>query len=116
MTCMMCFVFLVGLVLVGLTQTQHTKGFFVFIFWVYFGRSNMFCCVGKHKCIAHTIVWFSIGNICIFHLQVVELNTFFLKHIFRIPNPHPLNIYRLLLISLISAPTIRYMTIAAELS
>ncbi|XP_028405150.1 phosphatidylserine synthase 1-like [Dendronephthya gigantea] len=39
--------------------------------------------------------------------QIVELNTFFLKHIFRIPNPHPLNICRLLLISLISAPTIR---------
>ena len=39
--------------------------------------------------------------------QLIELNTFFLKHIFRIPNPHPLNIYRLLLISLISAPTIR---------
>ncbi|XP_046865044.1 phosphatidylserine synthase 1-like [Xenia sp. Carnegie-2017] len=39
--------------------------------------------------------------------QIVELNTFFLKHIFHIPNAHPLNIYRLLLLSLISAPTIR---------
>lgn len=39
--------------------------------------------------------------------QIVELNTFFLKHIFRVPNPHPLNLYRLILISIISAPTIR---------
>ncbi|CAB3978487.1 Phosphatidylserine synthase 1 [Paramuricea clavata] len=39
--------------------------------------------------------------------QLVELNTFFLKHIFHIPNPHYLNISRLLLISIISAPTIR---------
>lgn len=42
-----------------------------------------------------------------FSLQIVELNTFFLKHIFRIPNPHPLNLCRLILISVISAPTIR---------
>lgn len=39
--------------------------------------------------------------------QLIELNTFFLKHIFRIPNPHPLNLYRLIMISIISAPTIR---------
>ncbi|XP_052086567.1 phosphatidylserine synthase 1-like [Mytilus californianus] len=39
--------------------------------------------------------------------QVVELNTFFLKHILEIQESHPLNLWRLFLISLISAPTIR---------
>ncbi|CAL1541969.1 unnamed protein product [Lymnaea stagnalis] len=39
--------------------------------------------------------------------QMVELNTFFLKHIFFIPPSHMLNLIRLLLICLISAPTIR---------
>ncbi|RUS87479.1 hypothetical protein EGW08_004733 [Elysia chlorotica] len=39
--------------------------------------------------------------------QMVELNTFFLKHIFFLQPSHMLNLVRLLLICLISAPTIR---------
>ncbi|GFR77213.1 phosphatidylserine synthase 1 [Elysia marginata] len=39
--------------------------------------------------------------------QMVELNTFFLKHIFYLQPSHMLNLVRLLLICLISAPTIR---------
>ena len=39
--------------------------------------------------------------------QLAELNTFFLKHILEIPESHHLNLWRLLLICLISAPTIR---------
>ncbi|XP_076437960.1 phosphatidylserine synthase 1-like [Babylonia areolata] len=39
--------------------------------------------------------------------QLSELNTFFLKHIFHVPPPHILNLFRLLLICVISAPTIR---------
>ncbi|KAL8619278.1 hypothetical protein ACOMHN_056922 [Nucella lapillus] len=39
--------------------------------------------------------------------QLSELNTFFLKHIFYVPPSHVLNLLRLLLICVISAPTIR---------
>ncbi|XP_050407373.1 phosphatidylserine synthase 1 [Patella vulgata] len=39
--------------------------------------------------------------------QLVELNTFFLKHVFMVPPPHMLNAIRLVLICLISAPSIR---------
>ncbi|XP_073250903.1 phosphatidylserine synthase 1-like isoform X2 [Porites lutea] len=39
--------------------------------------------------------------------QIVELNTFFLKHILWVPTPHWLNVYRLGLISLIVAPSLR---------
>jgi phosphatidylserine synthase 1 len=39
--------------------------------------------------------------------QLVELNTFFLKHIFVVDTGHPLSVGRLFLISSISAPTIR---------
>ncbi|CAH1775510.1 unnamed protein product, partial [Owenia fusiformis] len=39
--------------------------------------------------------------------MVVELNTFFLKHIFRLGTGHPLCIGRLLFIAVISAPSIR---------
>ncbi|KAL8625201.1 hypothetical protein ACOMHN_030834 [Nucella lapillus] len=39
--------------------------------------------------------------------QLSELNTFFLKHVFFVPPPHTLNLLRLVLICLISAPTIR---------
>uniref|UniRef100_A0A2C9JGZ8 Phosphatidylserine synthase n=1 Tax=Biomphalaria glabrata TaxID=6526 RepID=A0A2C9JGZ8_BIOGL len=45
--------------------------------------------------------------ILIVAFQMVELNTFFLKHILYIPPSHMLNLIRLLLICLISAPTIR---------
>eukprot|EP00118_Oscarella_pearsei_P003226 m.13489 g.13489 ORF g.13489 m.13489 type:complete len:449 (+) comp24878_c0_seq1:1249-2595(+) len=39
--------------------------------------------------------------------QISELNTFFLKHIFSIPTSNLLNVYRLLLIGLMAAPSIR---------
>lgn len=39
--------------------------------------------------------------------QITELNTFFLKHIFEIPPAHQLSVLRLVLISLIVAPSIR---------
>ena len=39
--------------------------------------------------------------------QVVELNTFFLKHILWVPTSHWLNFYRLGIISLIVAPSLR---------
>lgn len=39
--------------------------------------------------------------------QITELNTFFLKHIFELPPPHLLNLWRLLVIGLIVAPSLR---------
>lgn len=39
--------------------------------------------------------------------QMVELNTFFIKHIFPMPAEHPICVIRILLSGLISAPTIR---------
>lgn len=39
--------------------------------------------------------------------QLSELNTFFLKQIFEVPPSHQINVWRLVLISLISAPSIR---------
>ena len=39
--------------------------------------------------------------------QITELNTFFLKHIFELPPPHLLNLWRLLIIGLIVAPSLR---------
>ena len=39
--------------------------------------------------------------------QVTELNTFFLKHIFEAPPGHPLNVWRMILIGLVAAPSIR---------
>ncbi|KAK2548440.1 Phosphatidylserine synthase [Acropora cervicornis] len=42
--------------------------------------------------------------------QVVELNTFFLKHILWVPTSHWLNFYRLGIISLIVAPSLRAIT------
>ncbi|KAL3891516.1 hypothetical protein ACJMK2_003777 [Sinanodonta woodiana] len=45
--------------------------------------------------------------ILIFVWLTSELNTFFLKHIFEIPPAHSINIIRLFLISVISAPSIR---------
>lgn len=48
----------------------------------------------------------SVSQLVIF-LQVTELNTFFLKHIFEMPTSHPIVSIRLLFISLIVAPSIR---------
>jgi len=39
--------------------------------------------------------------------QVVELNTFFIKHIFPMPAEHPICVLRILMTGLIAAPTIR---------
>jgi len=39
--------------------------------------------------------------------QVVELNTFFIKHIFPMPAEHPICVVRILMTGLIAAPTIR---------
>ncbi|XP_041360451.1 phosphatidylserine synthase-like [Gigantopelta aegis] len=39
--------------------------------------------------------------------QISELNTFFLKHIFYVPPPHIINVWRLALVCAISAPSIR---------
>ena len=48
----------------------------------------------------------SVGIIVLFWL-LVELNTFFLKHILVLDTGHPLCILRMLLIALIAAPSIR---------
>eukprot|EP00811_Abedinium_folium_P035962 NODE_8712_length_1474_cov_9.691166.p1 GENE.NODE_8712_length_1474_cov_9.691166~~NODE_8712_length_1474_cov_9.691166.p1 ORF type:complete len:409 (-),score=87.62 NODE_8712_length_1474_cov_9.691166:104-1330(-) len=40
-------------------------------------------------------------------VTVVELNTFLLKHIFEVPSKHPLNVWRLVLISMMCLPGIR---------
>lgn len=42
-----------------------------------------------------------------FFLQLTELNTFFLKHIFVFPASHPLSWCRILFIGIITAPTVR---------
>lgn len=39
--------------------------------------------------------------------QVMELNTFFVKHIFPMPAEHPICVFRILLIGLMAAPAIR---------
>ena len=39
--------------------------------------------------------------------QVVELNTFFIKHIFPMPAEHPICVTRILMIGLVAAPTAR---------
>lgn len=39
--------------------------------------------------------------------QVTELNTFFLKHIFAIDTENPLNMYRVFLVAVIVAPSLR---------
>jgi len=39
--------------------------------------------------------------------QVLELNSFFLKHIFEVPTKHQLNMWRLALVTVISCPAIR---------
>lgn len=39
--------------------------------------------------------------------QITELNTFLLKHVFRVPTSHYLNTTRLLLVMLIAAPSVR---------
>ena len=39
--------------------------------------------------------------------QIVELNTFFIKHIFPMPAEHPICVTRILMTGLIAAPTIR---------
>ncbi|KAI7686379.1 hypothetical protein SSS_09905 [Sarcoptes scabiei] len=48
----------------------------------------------------------SVTQLVIFW-QLTELNTFFLKHIFETPPAHPLNMWRLGLITLIVAPSVR---------
>jgi len=50
--------------------------------------------------------FFAICQLVIFW-QVCELNTFFLKHIFEMPPSHPLVLWRLLLVGIIVAPSIR---------
>lgn len=42
-----------------------------------------------------------------FFLQLTELNTFFLKHIFVFPASHPLSWCRILFVGIITAPTVR---------
>lgn len=39
--------------------------------------------------------------------QITELNTFFLKHIFELPPSHMLNLWRLVVVGLIVAPSVR---------
>ena len=41
--------------------------------------------------------------------QVVELNTFFVKHIFPMPTEHPLCVARILLMGLMAAPATRFV-------
>lgn len=41
--------------------------------------------------------------------QITELNTFFLKHIFELPPSHMLNLWRLIVVGLIVAPSLRYV-------
>lgn len=43
----------------------------------------------------------------VFFWQITELNTFFLKHIFELPPSHMLNLWRLVVIGLIVAPSVR---------
>jgi len=40
--------------------------------------------------------------------QVVELNTFFVKHIFPMPAEHPICVARILLTGLMAAPSARF--------
>ena len=44
---------------------------------------------------------------CMGDFQVVELNTFFVKHIFPMPAEHPICVFRILLNGLMGAPAAR---------
>lgn len=46
-------------------------------------------------------------SLFIFLFQVVELNTFFIKHIFPMPAEHPICVLRILMAGLMGAPSIR---------
>ncbi|XP_075212588.1 phosphatidylserine synthase 1 homolog l(3)77CDf isoform X2 [Lycorma delicatula] len=50
--------------------------------------------------------FFAICQLVIFW-QICELNTFFLKHIFEMPPSHPLVIWRLILVGIVVAPSVR---------
>ena len=48
----------------------------------------------------------AVGQL-VLYWQITELNTFFLKHIFELPPSHMLNMWRLIVIGLIVAPSLR---------
>ncbi|XP_033726565.1 phosphatidylserine synthase 1-like [Pecten maximus] len=50
-----------------------------------------------------------VAEVCLLIIvwQLSELNTFFLKHVMEVPQNHNLNVWRLFLICMVSAPTIR---------
>lgn len=50
--------------------------------------------------------FFAVCQLVLFW-QITELNTFFLKHIFELPADHKLNMWRLVLIGLVVAPSLR---------
>ena len=58
--------------------------------------------------------FFAVCQLVLFW-QITELNTFFLKHIFELPSDHKLNMWRLILIGLIVAPSMRYRAISCHL-
>ena len=53
-----------------------------------------------------TMRFFAVCQLVIFW-QITELNTFFLKHIFEVPPNHNFNLWRLIIICLILAPSMR---------
>jgi len=50
--------------------------------------------------------FFAVCQLVLFW-QITELNTFFLKHIFELPSDHKLNMWRLVLVGLVVAPSLR---------
>ena len=65
-----------------------------------------------HTCFCRDVIRRTKANMCTktklwLCVQLVELNSFFLKHIFVVGPSHPLCIGRLMLIAVISAPSIR---------
>ena len=53
--------------------------------------------------------WMRLVSVSLFMVvwQVVELNTFFVKHIFPMPTEHPICVARILLMGLMAAPATR---------
>lgn len=61
---------------------------------------------GKNRLLENSKLSQTCNILC---LQLTELNTFFLKHIFIFKASHPLSWCRILLVGIITAPTVRYV-------
>ena len=90
--------------LIEILYCKLLEFYIVFIFFTF-----IICLFGSMCCDENWDVdWFyNVTMSSCFLWQIVELNTFFLKHILYVPTSHWLNFYRVGIISLIVAPSLR---------